>query len=178
VLELDGFSIHPLGADDFPHVSSLQRSIPPDVFQLPRTEQAYRAFMADLARKPWSLPFVCARAGEPLGICFMSVAQVKNLNAYLVALFSEPAASTLPLALYIRHAFWTFPLHRLYAQLPALNTVVPQMENLIQVGFKREGMLVAHVAGADGPEDAIVVGLLRNEFDLWCEQNEPRLALG
>jgi len=49
---------------------------------------------------------------------------------------------------------------------------------LERVGFEHEGILSAHVESAEGPQDAIVVGLLRDEFNLWCEQNEPRLALG
>ena len=107
----------------------------------------------------------------------MNVAQLKNLNAYLVALFSRPADAVLPLALYIRHAFWSYPLHRLYSQLPSLPELLPHREALMAVGFKNEGSLVAHIATADGPVDAVAVGLLRDEFNQWSKQNEPRLVL-
>ena len=177
LLELDDFSIRPLGLEDFPLVTSLLHSVPPEVFELPATDPMFRAFVGELFTKPWSLPFACFHSSEPVGLCFMNAGQLKNLNAYLVALFSRPAEAALPLALYIRHAFWTFPLHRLYAQLPALPAVVPSIDALIAVGFKREGILVAHIGTPDEPTDAIAVGLLREEFDGWCEQNDPRLVL-
>jgi RimJ/RimL family protein N-acetyltransferase len=178
LLQLDDFSIRALGADDFSVVGPMAASAPHELFELPPTEAAFRALIGELTAKPWSLPFACFRGSEPVGICFMSVAQLKNLNAYLVALFLRPAEATVPLALYIRHAFWSFPLHRLYAQLPALAPVAPHVEALVRVGFKHEGILVAHLMASGKPHDAIAVGLLRDEFNLWCEQNEPRLALG
>ena len=156
---------------------ALQPSTPADIFELPDSDHAFRTFIADLGAKPWSLPFVCLRAAAPIGVCFMSVAQLKNLNAYLVALFSEPADAAVPLALYIRHAFWSFPLHRLYAHVPALAADIAHAEALLRVGFQHEGVLAAHVPAPDGPQDAIVLGLLREEFNVWCEQNQPGLAL-
>ena len=177
ILELGDFSIRALGAEDFALVRALQPSTPADIFELPESDHAFRAFIADLGAKPWSLPFVCLRAAVPIGVCFMSVAQLKNLNAYLVALFSEPDAAAVPLALYIRHAFWSFPLHRLYAHVPALPAVIAHIETLVGVGFKHEGVLAAHVPSPDGPQDAIVLGLLREEFNVWCAQNQPALAL-
>jgi RimJ/RimL family protein N-acetyltransferase len=177
LLELDNFSIRGLRAGDLPAVRSLAESTPAGVFELPVTDRAFQAFAGGLAKKPWSLPFLCFQDGRPVGMCLMSIAQVKNLNAYLVALFSVPAEATLPLAMYIRHAFWSFPLHRLYAQLPATAAVIPHVNILERAGFQLEGMFAGHVASAEGPQDAIVVGLLRDEFNVWCEQNEPRLAL-
>ena len=177
ILELGDFSIRALGAEDFGLVRALQPSTPADIFELPESDHAFRAFIADLGAKPWSLPFVCLRAAVPIGVCFMSVAQLKNLNAYLVAVFSDPADAAVPLALYIRHAFWSFPLHRLYAHVPALAAAIAHAEALARVGFKHEGVLAAHVPSPDGPQDAIVLGLLREEFNVWCAQNQPALAL-
>ena len=177
ILESGDFSIRALGAEDFALVRALKPSTPADIFELPDSDHAFRTFIADLGAKPWSLPFVCLSAEKPIGVCFMSVAQLKNLNAYLVALFSEPAVERVPLALYIRHAFWSFPLHRLYAHVPALTGVTSHVEALVGVGFQHEGVLAAHVPSPDGPQDAIVLGLLREEFNLWCEQNQPGLAL-
>jgi hypothetical protein len=178
LLELGDFSIRALGAEDFPTVRPLIETTPRELFELPSTDAAFRVLLDELARKPWSLPFGCFREGEPVGICFMNVAQVKNLNAYLVALLSMPAESTVPLALYIRHAFWSFPLHRLYAHLPVSAAVSPHQQALERVGFQHEGLLIAHAVALGGPQDVMVAGLLRDEFTAWCKQNQPELALG
>jgi hypothetical protein len=177
-MELGDFAIRRLSEDDFPTLRPLAEALPADIFAMPSTDTEFRAFVGEVASRVWSLPLVCVRAGDPVGMCFMNVAQFKNLNAYLVALFVQPEEAALPLALYIRHAFWSFPLHRLYVQLPATAAAIPHLETLERVGFQREGTLVAHVKAARGPQDVIVVGLLRDEFERWCKQNEPRLELG
>lgn len=115
--------------------------------------------------------------GKPSGLYVMNVSQLKNLNAYLVALFEQAATAEHLLALYIRQAFWAYPLHRLYAQLPSRLEVQPHIDLLMGCGFKREGVLRGHIEVAHKAVDAVVLGLLRDDFDAWCMQNEPRLSL-
>jgi hypothetical protein len=107
----------------------------------------------------------------------MNVGQLKNLNAYLVFLFEQPATAERLLALYIRQAFWAYPLHRLYAQLPSRLDVQPHIDLLLRSGFKHEGVFRGHIDVADKPVDALVLGMLRDEFDAWCAQSDPRLSL-
>jgi hypothetical protein len=177
LMERDGDSLRVLTVDDLPAVLRLRQATPPELFELPGSPAELGGFVHGLANKPWSLPMLCCQDGEPVGLCLMSVAQLKNLNAYLVAVFEKPAAATGALALYVRHAFWSYPLHRLYAQLPSTREVEPHAELYSRAGFRREGVLVKHIAAADGPIDAVVLGILRGEFDAWCAGNRPELSL-
>ncbi len=176
-MRLDAYSIRPLGTDDFDVVQPVLAAVPAGVFQVPRAESGFRSFVGGLSRRPWALPFACFENRTAAGLCFMNVGQLKHLNAYLVALFLNPSSAALPLALYIRHAFWSFPLHRLYAHVPASAAAQPYVAALLNTGFKQEGVLVAHIANGDAPADVIVFGLLRDEFGSWCRDNEPRLYL-
>jgi hypothetical protein len=108
----------------------------------------------------------------------LNVGQPKNLNAYLVAVFEEPASADRLLALYIRQVFWAYPLRRLYSQLPQSVEVKPYIDLLLRTGFQGEGILAGHIeAGNAKAMDAIALGMLREEFDSWCAINEPRLSL-
>lgn len=178
LVELDGDSLRALTADDLPAMVRLREATPHDVFDVPSSAEGLAGFLDVLARKPWSLPMLCCHQGKPSGLCLMNVGQLKNLNAYLIALFEQPATAERLLALYIRQAFWAYPLHRLYVQLPSRLEVQPHIELLLRSGFRREGVLRGHIASADKPLDAIVLGLLRDEFDAWCAKNEPSLSLG
>jgi hypothetical protein len=177
LLSLNGESIRALTIEDLVAVRRLRDVTPPGLFALPGSAAELGAFIEGLAKKPWSMPMICSRDGEPVGLCLMSMAQLKNLNAYLVAVFAEPASSTGSLALYIRHAFWSYPLHRLYTQLPVNPFLKPQAELFARAGFMREGVLVKHVAAPDGPIDAESFGLVRVEFDEWCSKHRPELSL-
>jgi RimJ/RimL family protein N-acetyltransferase len=178
MIELDGDSLRRITTDDLPALMRLRDSAPPNLFELPGSPAQLTAFLEALDRRPWSMPLLCCRRGRPTGVCLMNVGQLKNLNAYLVALFEEPATAERLLGLYIRQAFWAYPLHRLYAQLARHDELQPHIDLLRRSGFQSEGVLVAHInpGGADAA-DAVVLGLLREEFDGWCAENEPRLSL-
>jgi RimJ/RimL family protein N-acetyltransferase len=176
-LELDTYSLRRLTARDWPIIRHLGDHTPADFFELPRTEPLFDDFVADLAGKTWSLPLLAFDNGEPIGFCFLSILQVKDLNAYLIALFTEPAKSGKALALYIRHAFWSYPLHRLYTQLPSSAMTAAHIGLLTSGGFEREGVLREHITTDGDPRDAVVLGILRDEFEAWCVETEPRLSL-
>lgn len=177
MIELDGDSLRGLTTDDLPALMRLREATPTDVFELPGSAQELAGFLEVLAKKPWSLPMLCCHHGKPSGLCLMSVGQLKNLNAYLVALFEQPAAAERLLVLYIRQAFWAYPLHRLYVQLPSRAEVQPHIELLLRSGFRREGVMRGHIGVAGKPVDVEVLGMLRAEFDAWCATGEPRLSL-
>lgn len=175
--ELGRESLRVLTADDLPAVLRLRKLAPPEMFEVPGSAAELGGFIEGLAKKPWSLPMLCCQDDEPVGLCLMSAGQLKNLNAYLVAVFEEPGTATDALALYIRHAFWTYPLHRLYAQLPSTPAVKAHVALYSGAGFVGEGVLVGHIATPEGPVDAFVLGMLRDEFDAWCASNRPELSL-
>jgi RimJ/RimL family protein N-acetyltransferase len=177
LLDLEGESIRALTIQDIDALRRLRDVTPAELFALPGSVAELGAFIEGLGKKAWSMPMICSRDGEPVGLCLMSMAQLKNLNAYLVALFAEPASSTVSLALYMRHAFWSYPLHRLYTQLPVTPALRPHAELFARAGFMREGVLVKHVAAPDGPIDAESFGLVRGEFDEWCTRHRPELSL-
>jgi hypothetical protein len=177
ILSLDDCSIRPLAPNDFPLVERLLRSVPRSVFELPVSDVDYRAWLAGVSARAWSMPMTCTRDGVASGLCFLSTSQLKHLHAYVVALFDEPAESTLCLALYLRQAFWSFPLHRLYTQLPARGDASPHERVFLDAAFQAEGVLRSHIRDLGEAADANVLGLLRPEFDAWCRSHEPRLAL-
>jgi hypothetical protein len=177
LMEVGGDSLRMLAADDFPAIQKLRETAPPEIFDLPGTSGEFAGFFEGLMRKPWSMPMLCCQAAEPVGACLMTVGQLKNLNAYLVAVFDEPVSAVGALALYIRHCFWSFPLHRIYTQLAMTQAVKPHIDLLLRAGFKLEGTLVGHISSADGPLDAVVVAILRDEFEGWCLENRPELSL-
>ncbi len=177
ILSLDGRAIRPLAPNDFPLVERLLRTVPPLLFELPASDADYRGWLAGLNGRAWCTPMACLREGSPFGLCFLITSQLRHLHAYLVALFEEPADSTLCMAMYARHAFWLFPLHRLYTQLPASAGAAPHEKAFLAAGFQREGVLRGHIRDERGAGDAVALAMLRAEFDEWCRAREPRLAL-
>jgi hypothetical protein len=177
LINLDGDSLRRLTSDDLPAVLRLREAAPGEMFHLPVGAAELAAFMDYLANRRWSMPMLCCHEGKPSGLCLMSMGQLKNLNSYLVPLFEQPATAERMLALYLRQAFWAFPLHRLYTQLPKTLEVEPHIDLLRRCGFKDEGRLVGHLEIKGRPVDVAVFGLLRGEFDAWCATNDPRLSL-
>ena len=116
-------------------------AVPRELFAVPRIDKGYRAFVAGMSRMPWAMPYVCLEGGNAAAVCFLNVPQPKHLSAFLVALLARPSEAGLPLALYIRHAFWSYPLHRLFTHVPALPDSEPYRDALLGIGFKREGVL-------------------------------------
>lgn len=179
VVELDGWSLEPLVPDHAPLVAQLlglrgNRF----VLDIPADEGLIRVALADLPRQPWSLPLAVVRDGACMGVATTALPNVKALHASLMALFVDPPGSSLPLAMAVRHLFWTFPLRRLHAQIPAMDLTKEYVDLLTSVGFADEGRLVAHAIIGGQAFDMVALGLLRSEFEAWCAEHEPRLSLG
>jgi hypothetical protein len=178
VVELDGWSLEPLQPEDAPLVLELvaQRGHR-YIFDVAPDEKAIAAVLADLPRQPWTLPLMMVKDDSCAGMATTALPNFKSLHSSVVALFVDPAASVLPLAMYLRHVFWNFPLRRLHAQIPVMDLTREYVELLCAVGFKDEGRLVNHTIIAGQQFDMAALGLLRADFEEWCATNEPRLSL-
>ncbi|MGH9086222.1 MAG: GNAT family N-acetyltransferase [Acidimicrobiales bacterium] len=178
VVELDGWSLQPLVPDHAPLVAQLLGlrgnryilEMAPDVGTI-------RTALAELPRQPWSLPLAIVRDEELVGVATTALPNVKALHASLVALFVDPPSATLGLAMAVRHLLWSFPLHRLHAQVPAMDLTTEYVDLFRSVGFEDEGRFTAHAMIAGQPFDMVVLGLLRTDFERWCVDHEPRLRL-
>jgi hypothetical protein len=147
------------------------------ILDIPADEAMIGQALADLPKQPWTLPLAAVRDGECLGVVTTALPNVKSLHANLTALFADPEAARLPLAMCVRHLFWNFPLHRLYAQIPDMDLTREYIDLLTSVGFEVEGRLMAHAVVGGRPFDMVALGLLRTDFERWCVEHEPVLAL-
>jgi hypothetical protein len=120
---------------------------------------------------------LCLRGSEPIGAAATNRRNHRSMNLRLLCFFAEPARSALPLAAYVRHLFWSLPLHRVYAQLPIVVGATAYVRMLKSAGFQEEGVVRGYAVAGGRPRDLALLGLLREEFETWCRENENRLAL-
>ena len=177
VLEHGDDSVRFLNTGDREFVLSLQPMIPKGLYELPSTEAGFAAFLKAITSRPWGVPMICLHKGQPGGLAFLQLTQLKNLNAYLVALFKDPASAEGCLAIYLRHAFWGYPLHRVYTHVPVNGATSAHADLYRRTGFTSEGRLIGHMTNEDGPVDIEVLGMLRHELDAWTESRMPALSL-
>ena len=147
------------------------------LLDLPQTPQGWEAMIRSLAAQAWSLPMLLLGVGQPIGVAAIGLTNLRSRNSYLLSLFATPAQSRVPLALYIRHLFWNFPLTRLYVHIPAVSELEPYLDLHQGVGFRLEGSLRQHTLIGGVRHDVTVLGLLREEFESWCQLHEKRLSL-
>ncbi len=177
ITQLDGISLQPLEPAHAPIVASLlsmrgHRFI----LDIPSDEATLTQLLAELGRQTWTLPLAAVVGGECLGVVTTALANVKSLHASITALFVDPTTATTALAMGIRHLFWTFPLHRVHAQIPDMDLTREYVDLLTSVGFVDEGRLQDHLVLAGRSFDVVTLGLLRTDFEAWCSDNEPRLS--
>jgi hypothetical protein len=178
VYELDGWSLEPLDSRDGMLIAELlvQRGhrylldFPPD-------PDLIGGAVDLLAKEPWTLLLGTIRDDVCAGVATTFATNVKNGCANLVALFVDPANAALPLALYMRHLFWSFPINRLYAHIPDMDMTREYIDLYQAAGFVDEGRLVKHAVIGGHEFDVVTLGLLRSDLAEWCRANEPRLAL-
>lgn len=132
-------------------------------------------FIPTLRREEWSTAMILLQDHTAVAAAAIAPADTQHQNGRLVVLAYEPRRWPIPLALYIRHAFWSHPLHRLYAIVPRSYT--SQADLLQGCGFHNEGRLLSHVRAGMRMVDLDVFGLLRDEFDTWCRENQAGLVL-
>jgi len=144
------------------------------IFNLPASEDEFsKAVEGGSLRRP----MVCRRDNQVIGAAAVTTRNQRSLNLQLVCWFVTPAHATLPLAVYLRHIFWSQVIHRVYAQFPVIDGSEQYAQLLLSVGFREEGVVRGHVLIDQRPHDLRGMAILRAEFDAWCLQEEPRLSL-
>ena len=170
----DGAEIRPLASPDLPLMKALYllggNAAVAGSIDL-RGEDGLAAMRAE----QWATPMALLQDDVMVGGAVIAAADSQHLNGRLVVLAREPRQSLVPVALYIRHVFWSYPLHRLYALLP--RSAASHAQLLQACGFVSEGRLLAHLRVGGRRLDLDVFGLLRPEFDAWCRANHPGWAL-
>jgi hypothetical protein len=178
VVSLDGWTLEPFTPDDAPLLAELLAHRGHRyVLDVPADANTIAALLAEVAKHAWSMSVALVRDGALGGFGTTALPNIRALNSSVTALFVDPQNATTPLAMYLRHLFWTFPLHRLHTQIPDLDLTREYIELLQRVGFTVEGRLVAHTQIAGQTFDAVALGLLRSDFETWCDEHEPRLSL-
>jgi hypothetical protein len=173
----DGAEIRPLTDGDQAFVRDLYR-YRDNAIVAGSLEVESADFVAAVRAMPWSTAMVLEQDREAMAVAVITSVDTHSRNGRLVLLTQAPQRCQTALGLYLRHVFWSHPLHRLYAVLPAR---LPQSggyaELLHGCGFVDEGHLVAHLSWKGRRHDMAVFGLLRPEFDSWCRESRPALLL-
>jgi hypothetical protein len=175
VLEIDGVAWRTAGPADAPALEALAaRSSNRILFNLPESETA---FANGVGRAGLRWPMLCLRGSKPVGAAATKLRNQRSLNVHLICFFADPLRAALPLAVYVRHLFWSLPLHRIYCQLPLVGGATSYVRLLRGAGFHEEGVIRGYAIAGGRPRDLAVLGVLREEFEIWCRENEKRLAL-
>jgi len=175
VLELDGYAWRHAQAQD---ADVLERLAAAGSNRLLFTLPASTAdFAAAISKPGFRQPMLCYHGTIPFGAAAYSLRNNHNLNLKLTCFFLQPELATLALAVYVRHLFWSLPMHRIHGQLPLVEAGPDYVRLLKAIGFREEGVVRGHVIVGGQPHDLAVMGVLREEFEDWCLTNESRLAL-
>jgi len=175
VLELDGLRWREASPDDAAELAQLVAASHADLaYGLPLSEAAIGAA---LNRPGLRHAMLCTRGPRVVGAAATRNRNQQAQNLQLACLFARPAGAGAALAVYVRHLFWSLPLHRVYAQFPAVPGTAGQERLLRAAGFTCEGRLAGQALIGGRALDLLCYGLLRRDFDRWCQENEPRLAL-
>jgi hypothetical protein len=174
---LGSAAIRPMEAADYPAVRSLWlEGNNPTIASTLAVDDA--AFIAAARSGPWASPMMLLENGAPTGAAIVGAADLHHRNGRLIVLARQPREAALHLGLYIRHVFWSYPLHRLYALLPGQVPGAPGYAALLHAcGFIDEGRLVRHQRVGTRMLDLDVYGLLRPDFDAWCRDHRPDWSL-
>jgi hypothetical protein len=175
VLDIDGFSWRQAVPSDAAVLEALAaRDGNRLLFNLPASEQE---FAVRVGRPGFRRAMLCFKERKPVGAAATTLRDQRSLNLQLMCFFAQPARAVAPLAVYVRHIFWSTPLHRIYVQLPVVAGATAYIRLLTAAGFQQEGVVRGHGLVGGRPTDVAVIGLLRRDFEAWCQENEIRLAL-
>ena len=178
MLELNGFSLRHLTTPDIPFVLETHRQGGNRLLvDLPEDMQAAVMFLQELEKQAWAMMMLAHAGDRPIGVIANGLTNLVSLNTYVLAMFQEPRAATIPLALYARHMFWNFPLNRMYVQFPIADETQAYAELYASAGFQQEGLMKKHQAIGGRRHDVAVFGLLRSDFEAYWSDRDPRLNL-
>ncbi len=177
IAALDDWRIDAFRMDDIPLLSQLlhQRGHR-YLLEVPTDEDSLRTIIGGLSKQPWSMPIAILKGEDLAGFGTTALPNLQALHASVAALFVDPAEGRTPLAMYLRHVFWSFPLRRLHTQVPELDLTREYIDLLQSVGFVVEGRLLEHANIGGQTFDVVALGLLRTDFEAWSAEHEPRLA--
>jgi hypothetical protein len=134
-----------------------------------------RSFFDRMASELWCSPMRIDGGGAS-GLLLNAETDPGSLNTRVVCLVEDGAEPPpTAIALFARHLFWSFPLHRLYVEVPVSATEVEVAFS--NAGFLAEGTLVEHAVVSGRPEDVRVMGMLRRDFHTWAATTQPELSL-
>ncbi len=178
IVELDGWSLEAFSPDEAELLVDLlgQRGHR-YLLDLPADAEVLKLVLEEVGKQAWALPAAMVSDGALAGFATTALPNLRALHASVTALFVDPASARLPLAMYLRQLFWSFPLHRVHTQVPSLDLTREYVDLLESVGFTVEGRLVDHSVIGGQTFDTVALGLLRGDFEAWCAEHEPRLAL-
>lgn len=175
ILELDGFAWREAGPSDAPALEALaSRDGNRTLFNLPGSEQE---FAARVGGPGFRRAMLCFSDSEPIGAAATRSRDQRSANLQLMCFFAQPDTAVLPIAVYVRHLFWSAALHRVYLQLPMVAGAPAYVRLLTSVGFQQEGVVRGHGLVGERPCDVALLGLLRMDCEAWCQENDRRLAL-
>ncbi len=175
VLELDGFAWREVGPADAGTLDALASHGSNRVlFNLPASRDE---FVARVGRPGFRIAMLCTQDLKPTGGAATTERNNRSPNVQLLCFFIEPTEGALALAAYVRHLFWSLPLHRVYVQMPLVPGADAYVQLLQACGFQDEGTVSEYAMIAGKPTDVAVLGLLRREFEAWCQEHEKRLLL-
>lgn len=174
---LGGAAIRPLREPDYPLVLGLHAALDNSTVAASLAVED-PGFVAAARAEPWASPMVLSQDGEEGAMAVVGAADSQNRHGRLVVIAKEPERWAEPLAIYVRHVFWSHPLHRLYSLVPVGARGSHQYLGLLRAcGFASEGRLVRHQRVGTRLVDLELLALLRPEFDAWCRDHQPGLAL-
>ncbi len=175
VLELDGFEWRRASRADRGAMDALVALSPfHGLFTFPDPGEE---FSRGVGAPGFRMPMICLHDSKAVGVAAISHRNQRSMNAQLLCAFRQPRLAALPLATYVRHLFWLQPLHRIYAQCPAAAGATAYIDLLKRAGFVEEGVVTGYALVRGRPSDVAVLGVLRREFETWCQENETRLTL-
>ena len=175
ILELDGYAWRRPTRADRAALEELS-ALGPDagLFNLPGPGEE---FSRGVGGPGFRMPMLCIHGSRPVGVAAISHLNQRSMNAQLICAFKQPRLASHPLAIYVRHLFWSQPLHRVYVQFPVAGDATDYIDVLKRAGFVDEGVVTGYALVRGQPSDVAVLGILRREFEAWCLQNEKRLIL-
>jgi hypothetical protein len=175
VLDIDGYSWRQALPSDGAAIEAIAaHGANRILFNLPATEAE---LAAGIGGPGFRNPMLCLQGSAPVGFGATTNRNVASQNLQVRTFYLDPAAAVIPLTTYVRHLFWSIALHRIYSQLPVVSGAEAYVRLFTGAGFQQEGVVRGHALVDDRPCDVVVLGLLRGEFEAWCQRHNSRLNM-
>jgi|GEM_PF-3248013 hypothetical protein len=173
---VDGYSLEPMSQADILNCHALLLQGNDFLIEgLGPSEINFRNFVENIGMQLWAWQCTYKYQGIFGGFILTTSVDVQSLNARIVGVFSEPRQARIPLLMYMYRLFWSYPLQKIYAQMPEI--AEPYLDLYKAAGFQKEGVYRQHQVIAGQRCDVVVMGSLREEYEAWCKKYEPRFSL-